>query len=67
MYQFVNCSIDIHHLFQNAAKILEIPFTFREKKTIKQSQIEYKNIQYRTCFYKKQYATFLDTFVGPKK
>ena len=63
MYQFNNCSMDLHEVFQRAAKQLDLPFTFHTSKS-KEARV---TPLYKTCFYRKKVTAFLDTFIGPKK
>lgn len=63
IYQFTNCSLDIHLLLQKFAKQIGLNFTFRERKNIK---LKYRTPAYLTCFNDKKSFEILESFIGPK-
>jgi hypothetical protein len=64
VYQFSNCSIDIHHILHELTSIENIDFTFRQMKFKKSSTHADSFI---TSFYKRSAVAILDSFIGPKK
>jgi hypothetical protein len=64
VYQFSNCSLDIHHILHELVKMEEIEYTFRQLKS-KKSSIHAD--AFVTSFYKRSAVNILDTFIGPKK
>lgn len=65
IYQFSNCSIDLHLILQNAAKKIGVNFTFREVKSKESSNANWTR-KFWTVFAHKKDVLFLDTFIGAK-
>lgn len=63
IYQFSNCSEDIHKILQNVSDRIGLSYTFRSaKRRIKDNHAQ----SYMTSFNKKKDVETLDSFIGPK-
>lgn len=64
IYQFSNCSIDIHKILQNIATRIGLKFTFRT--VIREKSAKNRAPSYWTCFNDRESFKILESFIGPK-
>lgn len=64
IYQFANCSLDLHGFLQEAAAQIGLEFTFRARKSNGEKD---RTQMFLTSFNKKTSVELLDSFVGIKK
>lgn len=64
IYQFTNCSLDIHKFLQKASTQIGLNFTFRLTKS--KNKPSHYALKYWTCFNDRKSFKILDDFIGPK-